>query len=215
MSLRAFFRYLTEAGMTATNPALVLKFRRDHRVPEVLSADERSRLGRLLAAAEGWRGKRDAALLAVLLGTGLRLASVVALDAADVCIEGRGLVARTLKGGGEVRKALSDNVGQRLAAWMTARAALPSLSPALFLSGRMRRLSSRQVQVIVRRWLTAAGVERRLTVHGLRHDFATRLYARTKDLLLVQRAMDHRSVASTLVYARVADERVAEAMAAM
>jgi len=215
MSLRAFFRYLADAGVIATNPARVLRYRRDHRVPEVLSDVERERLRGVLAKAEGWRGARDAAVVALLLGTGMRLANLVALDAADVSIEDRVVLIRRLKGGGEVRKALSETARARLASWIMARSKLPTTRPELFVSGQMRRLSSRQVQVIVRRALAAAGIERRLTVHGLRHTFATALYARTKDILLVQRAMDHRSVASTLVYARVADDRVAAAVAGM
>lgn len=215
MSLRAFFRYLCDAGVISTNPARVLKYRRDHRVPEVLSDLERERLRDVLAKAAGWRGVRDAAILAVLLGTGMRLANLVALDAGDVRFDERAVLLRRLKGGGEVRKALPEVVRQRLAAWLDARASIGAASPALFVSGQRGRLSSRQVQVIVRKALASAGIERRLTVHGLRHSFATALYAKTKDLLLVQRAMDHRSVASTLVYARVADERVAEAVAGM
>lgn len=215
MSLRAFFRYLVDAGAISTNPSRVLKYRRDNRVPEVLSEIERERLQSALGTAEGWRGARDAAILALLLGTGMRLANLVELDEADVSISDRTVLLRRLKGGGAVRKALSDSATERLKTWTQARAALGAPGPALFVSAQRRRLSSRQIQVVVRKRLREAGIERRLTVHALRHDFASRLYARTKDLLLVQRAMDHRSVASTLVYARVADERVAEAMAAM
>ena len=215
MSLRAFFRYLCDAGEIATNPARVLKYRRDHRVPEVLSDLERERLQGVLAKAEGWRGARDAALVALLLGTGMRLASLVGLDLQDVRLDEHAIVLRKLKGGGEVRKALSEAVRQRLTAYLSVRVAPMTACPALFVSGQHRRLSSRQIQVIVQKRLREAGIQRRLTVHGLRHSFATALYEKTKDLLLVQRAMDHRSVASTLVYARVADERVAAAVEAM
>jgi integrase/recombinase XerC len=215
MSLRALFRYLVDAGEIGTNPARVLKYRRDHRVPEVLSDLERERLRAVLAKAAGWRGARDAALVALLVGTGMRLASLVALDADDLRLEQRAVLLRRLKGGGEGRKALSDAVRKRIATWLQLRAALKTACPALFVSAQRGRLCSRQIQVIVQRRLREAGIVRRLTAHGLRHSFATALYARTKDILLVQRAMDHRSVSSTLVYARVADERVAEAVAAM
>jgi site-specific recombinase XerD len=50
------------------------------------------------------------------------------------------------------------------------------------------------------------------SLHGLRHDFATRLLARTGDVALVQAALRHRSVASTMVYARVGAERVRAAI---
>lgn len=215
MSLRAFFRYLIDAGVIATNPARVLRYRRDHRVPEVLSDIERERLRGVLANADGWRGIRDASLVSLLVGTGMRLASLVGLNVEDIRLVENAVLVRRLKGGGEVRKALSEVVRARLGAWLSLRAALGTASPALFVSGQRQRLCSRQVQVVVRKSLAAAGIERRLTVHGLRHSFATALYAKTKDLLLVQRAMDHRSVTSTLVYARVADERVAAAVAAL
>ncbi|MCC6738936.1 MAG: tyrosine-type recombinase/integrase [Planctomycetia bacterium] len=215
MSLRAFFRFLLDAGELSTNPARVLKFRRDHRVPELLTDEERDRLRQALDRTSGWRGTRDAAILALLLGTGIRLSSLVALDAADVHFAERVVLLRRLKGGGEVRKGLSEAVRQRLTAWLAARALLGSTSPALLVSTQRRRLCRRQVQAIIGRRLREAGIARRVTAHGLRHTFATALYRKTKDILLVQRALDHRSIASTLVYARVADEQVAAAVAGM
>jgi integrase/recombinase XerC len=49
---------------------------------------------------------------------------------------------------------------------------------------------------------SGAGIARRVRPHDLRHSFAERLYRKTHDLLLVQRALGHRSVTSTMVYAR-------------
>ena len=63
-------------------------------------------------------------------------------------------------------------------------------------------------------WVTQAGVNRRATVHSLRHRFAIRLYQRTGDIYLVQQALGHRSIASTTVYARVDRSRLAAAMGA-
>lgn len=215
MSLRAFFRYLLDAGLIALNPARVLKYRRDHRVPEVLSDLEREHLRQMLVKADGWRGARDAAIVALFLGTGMRLASLVALDLLDVRLDERGALLRRLKGGGETLKALSEAAKQRLESWIAVRESLGSSSPALFLSAQRRRISSRQIQVIVQKRLREADIARRLTVHGLRHSFATALYVKTRDVLLVKRALDHRSVSSTLVYARVNDERVAAAIASI
>lgn len=91
MSLRAFFRYLTEAGVLYKNPSAVLKYGRDHRVPETLNWEERECLLNALDQAPGWRGKRDAALVALLLGTGIRLSSLVGLDVTDLSLGGRAL----------------------------------------------------------------------------------------------------------------------------
>jgi site-specific recombinase XerC len=62
-------------------------------------------------------------------------------------------------------------------------------------------------------WCMAAGVERRISPHDLRHSFAIRLYKRTRDLLLVQQALRHRSIASTTVYARCDEGRLREVLA--
>jgi site-specific recombinase XerD len=75
-----------------------------------------------------------------------------------------------------------------------------------------RRLTSRQVARRLAGWLEAAGITRRASPHTLRHSFATQLYRKTGDILLVREALRHRSIASTLVYARVDGERLRRAL---
>jgi hypothetical protein len=61
-------------------------------------------------------------------------------------------------------------------------------------------------------WCRKAGVDRRISPHDLRHSFAIRLYRKTRDLLLVQAALRHRSIASTCVYAHTDDRAVRVAL---
>ncbi len=60
-------------------------------------------------------------------------------------------------------------------------------------------------------WAERAKIDRAISPHMLRHDFATRIYQKTRDVLLVKAALHHRSVASTLVYARP-DEKALRAV---
>jgi integrase/recombinase XerC len=83
---------------------------------------------------------------------------------------------------------------------------------ALFLSNRDRRISTRQVQERMALWLAWAGLSGKITVHGLRHTFATLLYGRTKNLLLVAKALGHARVTTTQVYAHIADAELEEAL---
>ena len=199
MSVRAFFGFLFEAGIIPRNPALVLKYRRGREsVVETLSADE---CRRLLGATTGAQESRDAMILDLLLQTGIRLEALAGLDVADVRLDEHRLVVRHQKGGNEAVKALPDDLGRRLAAYLRWRAATDTDSPALLLSSRKRRLSARQVQQIVEKRGRQAGISKRVTPHMLRRTFATRLYGETKDLLLVQRALDHRFVGTTMRYA--------------
>ncbi len=63
-------------------------------------------------------------------------------------------------------------------------------------------------------WRERAGISSPVTPHGLRHAFAMGLYARTGDVLVVKEALGHRSIASTMVYARPREERLRVALRA-
>ncbi len=82
----------------------------------------------------------------------------------------------------------------------------------LFTSKGGQRISRRQAQRRFTRWLEKAGVTRSASPHSLRHRFALALYGRTGDVLLVKEALHHRSITSTLVYARADEERLRRAL---
>lgn len=73
-------------------------------------------------------------------------------------------------------------------------------------------MSARHVQRRFIGWLQRAGITRRASPHTLRHTFATNLYQKTGDILLVKDALHHRSITSTLVYARTDEARVRDAI---
>jgi integrase/recombinase XerC len=74
-------------------------------------------------------------------------------------------------------------------------------------------LSARQVQFRFARWFQESGFDRPVSLHSLRHTFATRLYEKTGDLHLVQRALGHRQITTTEIYARVGEEKLRRAVA--
>src|SRR5688572_3590010 len=73
-------------------------------------------------------------------------------------------------------------------------------------------LTPRHVQRRFETWLARAGVRGRYSPHSCRHTFAMQLYSKTNDVLLVQAALGHRAISSTLVYARASAERVRAAV---
>ena len=73
-------------------------------------------------------------------------------------------------------------------------------------------MSVRHAQRRFRGWLRRAGVQRPASPHSLRHRFAMDLYRRTGDVLLVKEALRHRSIASTMVYARADRARLRAAL---
>ena len=84
-------------------------------------------------------------------------------------------------------------------------------SEALFLSNRLSRISSRQVGFRLTHWLEKAGVKK-VSPHALRHTFATMLYDKTSELLLVKRALGHRHISTTEIYTHVTDDQLLEAL---
>ena len=77
--------------------------------------------------------------------------------------------------------------------------------PPLFRANGCRRLGTRQIQLRFARLFEETGIRRQISLHSLRHTFATRPYEKTVDLHLVQRALGHRQITTTEVYAKVGD----------
>jgi integrase/recombinase XerC len=209
-SLRVVFGWLHDAGHTRINPArLIRRAICAPPPPKALSDSQVERLHEVMAAATGVAAGRDRAMVALMLGSGLRIGSAVALDAADVDIANGVLTARCVKRDRIQRVFFGAEVRDRLAGLI---ASLPGPGP-LFRAPNGQRMTVRHACRRVTDWLDRAGVHD-ASPHSLRHTFATRLLARTGDVFLVQRALGHRSIASTAVYLEVSEERLRGAVGA-
>jgi integrase/recombinase XerC len=207
-SLRTFFAYTHAAGLTPVNPArLIRRARCAAPPPRGLSRDEQGRLLATLRSAKGEAAERDRVLFELMLATGIRVGSALALEVEDVDIERGELYLRSTKGDRPMAVYFNERVGGLLRGHAGDRVSGP-----LFESRHGARLSSRQVQRRLAYWCSEAECRGAPTPHSLRHTFATDLYRRTGDVLLVKEALGHRSVASTVVYARVKPERLRTAL---
>ncbi|MBD3299452.1 MAG: tyrosine-type recombinase/integrase, partial [candidate division Zixibacteria bacterium] len=176
--------------------------------PSSLEADEIEAIRAVLAGKSGTLADRDRLIFELLLGTGIRLGSLVALNIADVDLDHATLHIRS-KGGHRERVFLNPTLVAMLARHLeqialcghTGRDPSASLraSVPLYASKSGRRLGARQVQFNFAKWCSEAGIGRAVSVHSLRHTFATRLYRKTGDLYLVQRALGHRQITTTEV----------------
>jgi len=212
-ALRVFFRFLTDAGYLSENPArLIRSTPTGRRVPSYLSIDEARRLLGAIAESDHPLARRDHAMFSALLGTGIRLGSLVALNVDDVNLA-EGTVTIKAKGGREETVFLNARLCRLINRYISTQGAGDSIP--LFCSRNGRRLGPRQVQLRLKHWLKAAGITKPLSVHCLRHSFATRLYSLSGDLRLVQRALGHKHIATTEIYARVEDKALRKALANM
>ena len=111
------------------------------------------------------------------------------------------------KGNRPDRVILGREIRDHLRRYLGCRASGP-----LFPSRNGRAITVRHAARRLRRWLSGAGIDRPASLHSLRHSFALGLYERTGDIALVQEALHHRSIVSTLVYARADEGRLRAAM---
>ena len=214
--LRSFGRFLANVGATGANPAIWIRVKRHQRsAPKYLTPQEVKALIKAVASHKGNAAERDLVMLRVLLGTGIRLAELVGLDMADVRLDEKKLRLRRVKGGGAQQRFLNTELRRILRKHVQRRRKELVETDALFLSNRGRRISTRQVQERMGLWLTWDGLDGKITVHGLRHTFATLLYGRTHNLLLVSKALGHAQVATTQVYAHIADDELEDALEAL
>ncbi|MGA8818051.1 MAG: tyrosine recombinase XerC, partial [Xanthobacteraceae bacterium] len=182
-------------------------------LPRPLQAADAKRMADAdLPAGDGhepWIHARDAAVLGLLYGAGLRISEALGLKrgnigAADaVTVTGKGRKQRMVPVLPQVQKLVADYV-----------ALCPYDLPddgALFVGAKGGPLSPRVVQLAMARLRGALGLPESATPHALRHSFATHLLARGGDLRSIQELLGHASLSTTQIYTQVDAERLIEA----
>lgn len=146
---------------------------------------------------------RDKALFAFVYLYALRVGEVPLHRRADVDFGRHRLVIKRQKGGFWTERPLFSRIEELFRE--AAIESLPSESP-LF-PGREGPLRKRQIQSLFIRYRDRAGLSSRYTTHGLRHSMATHLLDAGEDIPVVQDHLGHRDIRSTMVYARITDQK--------
>ncbi len=213
-ALRTFYRYLIERHGLKDNPLKQVQLPKlDRNLPVVLT---RAQIDALLAAplakeksdrAPKWMPQRDAAILELFYSSGLRLSEVAALDVRSVDeftesvrVLGKGRKERVVPVGDPALRAIQK---YRQAAGVNAG--------PLFINKSRRRLSTRNMQESLKRYLDFAGIPRTISMHKLRHSFATHMLDAGADLRSVQSLLGHASLSTTQIYTHVTTERLKKA----
>jgi integrase/recombinase XerC len=163
-------------------------------------------------AREPWIIARDAAVLALLYGAGLRVSEALGLSSKDFA-EGADAITVTGKGNKTRMVPLLPQVAKLIAEYA---ALCPfDLAPdgPLFLGSRGGQLSPRIIQLTMARLRCALGLPDSATPHALRHSFATHLLARGGDLRAIQELLGHASLSTTQIYTAVDAERLLDVYA--
>lgn len=212
-AIKAFYRYLRrEAGIT--NPALTALRapKLPPRLPRPLTRPDMDRMITEAGKADtGWEAARDAALMTLIYGLGLRISEALSLSWAEgdlgeaLEITGKGSKSRLLPVLPQVREA----VGAYQAALRADERACHFVTlwegdaPPLFWSKTGKAFTPRMAQAVTAQLRRALGLPDNVTPHALRHSFATHLLGEGADLRALQELLGHASLAATQRYTQV------------
>lgn len=141
---------------------------------------------------------RDLAMVSLLLGTGIRVSELVGIDVDDINFDDLSFVV-TRKGGARVILYFSEEIAGYLYDYYMQRTADTTIKnePALFLSLQKRRITTRAVENIVKKYSLVATPLKHITPHKLRSTFGTQLYRNTGDIYVVADVLGHKDVNTT------------------
>jgi integrase/recombinase XerD len=179
------------------------------KLPQTLSGDDiRTLLGRPDPTEA--LGARDQAMLELLYATGLRVSELVRLEIRQInfdgnylTIKGKGSKMRAVPFGKWARERLVNYIGHGRTVLLKGRS-----SPFVFTNRSGKALSRQGFWKIIRRYALAAGIEKRVTPHTLRHSFATHLLEGGADLRSVQSMLGHADISTTQIYTHVDGARL-------
>ena len=212
--IRAFGRFLERSGKGRLAAlAAVRGPKLGKTLPRPLPIDAAKRMADpTLAAGDGrgaWIHARDAAVLALLYGCGLRVSEALGIKRAE--FDGRDVLTVTGKGRKQRMVPLIPPVQKLIADYIAlCPFDLPADGP-LFIGAKGGPLSPRLVQLAMARLRGALGLGASATPHALRHSFATHLLAGGGDLRAIQELLGHASLSTTQIYTAVDADRLIEA----
>ncbi len=204
-AIKSFFHFLTAEGLVSQNPMEELLTPHVTRIlPRSLSPEELGRLFQQSAQQQTPEGQRNKVMVTLLCATGLRVTELVSLDLGDLDLRTEPASVRCLGNGGRDRNlALNTAVTEAMREYITQirpRLVRKGGEPALFTNHRGERLTRQGLWLILKNYASRAGLDKKVTVHTLRHTYARQMLDGGEPLETVQKALGHASKSTTAHY---------------
>lgn len=224
LHIQMFFRYLNKSGFIYLDPSFLLEMPRlPKSLPRhILEAYEIESLLRAIPI-EYPIGKRDMAIIELVYSCGLRSSEVYGLKLENVSLKKKELRFWG-KGNKEAVIPFGESAAYALSIYLSeARSKLINLfrggtslgingNPYVFISKNGKRLDNRSLNYLLKKYAVLAGLEKKITLHGIRHSCATHLLKNGADIRLIQKLLRHESLNTTQVYTRVENSDLQEAL---
>lgn len=209
-TLRKFFLFLKQENIIQNNPMLKIDTpKKAQHLPQVLSIDE---VDRLLAVPDIKTdlGIRDRALLETMYATGLRVSELVNLTGDNLHLD-MGFIQTLGKGNKERIIPIGDVAIDWLNIYLKQirnKIVKDSNEKHVFVNAHGRQLTRQGVWKNLKQQVRAAGINKNVTPHTLRHSFATHLLENGADLRIVQELLGHADVSTTQIYTHISKKRL-------
>ncbi len=222
-TLRAFYKFFFNKNMIVANtPSKVLMPKiHEKEIIRLESNENIDEIGDMLYVVEHGHGLtkkqrafhnatalRDTAIITLFLGTGIRISELVGLNVEDIDFKSSSFVV-TRKGGNRAVLYFNDKVAIALEEYLSTRENTEGFSKSspLFLSLQNKRIATRTVQELVKKYAKIVSPLKKITPHKLRSTFGTNLYRQTGDIYVVADFLGHKDVNTTKKhYAAITDD---------
>lgn len=208
-ALRMFFKFLELEGHEQ-NAAIQLVSgpKIPHGIPKPLTVEKAAATiqqgkGGHSSKAPDWVTHRDAAVLTLLYGSGLRISEALGLDYEHAPIRGREALVVKGKGGKERMVPVLPITSEAIETYLASCPFELDAGDPLFLGVKGGRLSPRIIQLLLEKLRGVLGLSNTATPHALRHSFATHLLSNGADLREIQELLGHASLSTTQIYTEV------------
>lgn len=209
--IRSLLRFLERRGLANAAGAAALRAPKQPKsLPKPLTASDARRVvgtdGQL--AEEPWIAARNAAVLTLLYGCGLRISEALGLTGSDLADASAGMLRVTGKGGKTRMVPVLPAASRALDVYRTLCPYHPEAGKPLFRGVRGGPLAPAIIQREMQRMRSALNLPDTATPHALRHSFATHLLAGGGDLRTIQELLGHASLSTTQIYTEVDTARL-------
>lgn len=206
-TLGSFFKYFYNKDYLSGNITSKIKTPKQHQKPIVrLEVDEVASMlnqvekaqfdSKTQTAYNRHTSTRDLAIITLFLGTGIRVSKLVGLNIEDFDLKNHAFKV-TRKGGNQVVLYFSQEVKDALVAYLEQRQEIQADTNALFLSLQKKRITTRAVQNLVKKYSKQVTPLKKISPHKLRSTYGTNLYRETQDIYVVADVLGHKDVNTT------------------
>lgn len=186
-------------------------FMAKRKIPEFLTAEEQEQLISVFNVRY-FNSFRNRTMIKLFLASGLRLSEMINLRWRDInlmtgqlkVVEGKGAKDRILW--------ISDSVVEELRIWKENQSEKLGSCDYVFTTSNKNKLDSRNIRRMVSEYSKKAGITKNVSPHTFRHTFASDLLRATKNLRLVQKALGHEDLSTTMIYTHIVDSEFEDAL---